>query len=254
MWTDLPTLLLLQSIAAQAALPPMPKRAHFVQTLCRSLILSHQNQITLSDNDGKPMGTVFESCGPVIGSCKYEGFNDVIVDQYTVKHPNAIFGACLYHDVQIEISATDGFNTVNQQLFANCKVTPFLCDETTGEIGQTNEVIMTEFPSGFTPVSINLQEYNKDSCPADQNFGDVISNAAGCNVITNTGITNVVVVPKPDMPSTCKLTLYDDNHCISSSNAEIGPITPGSNPSACIGPIRNSKGDTFEAKGAVLQC
>ncbi|KAF2258616.1 hypothetical protein CC78DRAFT_586931 [Lojkania enalia] len=257
MWTDLLlTLLLLQSIAVQSQLPPVPKSARFTQIVCNSATGSRNNQIALFDRDGKPLGAVDENCSLISGPCKVEGFSDITVGPYTVKHPGAIFGPCAYTDVEMEITATDGFNTVNQLLFATCKVSPFPCvgDPEKPTIGTLNEVIISEFPSDFKPTSIVLREYNKDGCPVDQNFGDEISNAAGCNLITNTGITNVVVIPKPDMPSTCVLTLYDDRNCFSTSNAEIGPITPGSDPSACIGPIRNSKGDVFEAKAAMLKC
>ncbi|PUU78293.1 hypothetical protein B9Z19DRAFT_1065161 [Tuber borchii] len=63
---------------------------------------------------------------------------------------------------------------------------------------------------------------------------------AGCNCIPNAGITNVVVFRKPDMLSTCVLTLYADANCLSNSNSKIGLITPASHPSACIGPIRDA--------------
>ena len=104
-------------------------------------------------------------------------------------------------------------------------------------------------------TSIVLGEYNADGCPPDQTFVDVISDAAGCNLINNAGINNVVVIPKPDMPATCILTLFGDKNCQSSTNARIGPITPASHPSACIGPIRGgSAGAIFEAKSATLVC
>ena len=259
MWTDLlPTLLLLQSIAVQAALPPMPKSAHFTQIVCPSVTGSRNNQIALFDAGGAPLpnGAVDENCSLISGPCKVEGFSNITVGPYTVVHPGAIFGPCVYKDVKMEITATDGFNTVRQQLFASCNVAPFAACGTPEKpiIGTLNEVVMSEFPSGFKPTSIVLREYNKDGCPADQNFSDQISNTAGCNLITNTGITNVVVVPKPDMPSTCVLTLFADTNCFSTGNAVLGPITPGSNPGSCIGPIRNQKGDVYEPKAAILKC
>lgn len=252
----LPTLLLLQSIMVRAQFPPMPKSAHFTQIACPSATAARNNQLALYDKDGKPLGAVNENCSAISRSCKVEGFSDVTIGPYTVKHSGAIFGPCAYHNLGIEITATDGSTTATQQLFATCKVVPFVCqiDEDRAVIGQLNEVVITEFPSDITPTSIILQEYNKDGCPADQNFGDQISNTVGCNLITNTGISNVIVIPKPDMPSTCILTLYDDMNCASTSNANIGPIAPGTDPSGCIGPIRNLNGDVFEAKGAMLKC
>ena len=257
MWTDLlPTLLLLQSIAAQAALPPMPKSAHFTQIVCPSVTGSRNDQIALFDKDGKSLGAVNENCSLISGPCKVEGFSDITVGPYTVQHPKAIFGPCAYKDLEVEIAATDGPITAKQKLFATCKVSSFLCasDPEKPILGTFNEVIMSEFPSDFKVTSIVLREYNKDGCPADQNFSDTISNTAGCNLITNAAITNVVVVPKLNMPSTCVLTLYADRSCFSTSNAEIGPITPGSDPSACIGPIRDSKGNAFVAQAATLKC
>jgi len=257
MWIDLlPTLLLLQSIAVQAQLPPMPKSARFTQVVCPSVTGSRNDQIALFDRNGKQLGAVNENCSLISGPCKVEGSSDISVGPYTVQHSKAVFGPCAYKDLEVEIAATAGFITAKQKLFATCHVASFLCP---GEpekliIGTINEVMMSEFPSDFKPTSIGLREYNKDGCPADQNFSDQISNTAGCNLITHTGITNVVVVPKPDMPSTCVLTLYSDTNCFSTSNAQIGPITPSSDPSACIGPIRNSAGNVFEAKAAILRC
>ena len=259
MWTDLlPTLLLLQSIAIQAALPPMPKSAHFTQIVCPSATGSRNNQIALFDAGGAPLpnGAVNENCSLISGPCKVEGFSNITVGPYTVIHPGAIFGPCVYKDVQMEISATDGFNTVRQQLFATCNVAPFAACGTPDQpiIGTLNEVIISEFPSDFKPTSVVLQEYNKDGCQSDQNLGDLISNTVGCKLITNTGITSVVVKPKPDMPLTCNLTLYADRDCISTSKAVLGPITPGSDLSACIGPIRNSAGRVFVPQAAILKC
>ena len=71
----------------------------------------------------------------------------------------------------------------------------------------------------------NFNKYNQDGCPADQIFADQISDTAGCHPISGTGITNVVVVPKPDMPSTCTLTLYSDTNCFTTSKTVLGPIT-----------------------------
>lgn len=256
MWTDvLPALLLLQSIAVQAQLPPMPKSAHFTQIVCSSVTGSRNNQLALFDKDRKPLGAVDEDCSITSGPCKVEGNGEIQIGPYTVKHPGAIFGPCVYTDLKMEITATNGFTTVAQQLYATCKVGPYLCgDDENPYIGQLNEVLISEFPSDLVPTSITLREYHKDGCPADQNFADHISNTAGCNLITNTAITNVVVVPKPDMPSTCNLTLFEDQNCLSTKNAVIGPITPGSDPSACIGPIRSSNGTLFQAKGALLRC
>ncbi|PUU78295.1 hypothetical protein B9Z19DRAFT_1065163 [Tuber borchii] len=255
MWTDLLlTLLLLQSIAVQAELPPMPKSAHFTSIVCPSIIGSRNNQIDLHDGDGKPLGLAHESCSLISGPCKVEGTSNITVGPYTVIHPGAVFGPCAYRDMVMQITATDGVNTARQLLFATCGVIPFVCDPERGIVGQVNEVRMSELPSA-PPTSIVLQEYNANGCPEDQDFGDQISNTAGCIPITNTGITNVVVVPKPDMPSTCILTLFADTNCFSdSSYALIGPIAPASHPSACIGPIRNPSGNLFEAKGATLHC
>ena len=256
MWTILlSTLLLLQSIAVQAELPPMPKSAHFIQIVCPSIIGSRTNQIELHDADGKPLDIEMESCSLISKPCKIEGSSNITVGPYTVIHPGAVFGPCAYHDMVMQITATDGLNTARQQLFATCGVTPIVCSPIpeNPSVGQINEVRMSEFPTAKL-TAISLREYNKDGCPADQNFGDQISNTAGCTPITNTGITNVVVVPKPDMLPTCVLTLYADTNCFSDSYALIGPIAPSSDPSACIGPIRDPKGDLFEAKSATLVC
>jgi len=256
MWTDLlPTLLLLQSIAVQAQLPPMPKSGLFTQIVCDSITQTHLNQIVLFDKDRKNLGTVAESCS-LISTCKLEGFSNITVGPYTVMHPRAFFGTCLYKNAQMEITATDGFNTVRQQLFATCELSPFQCQSGPDKpsVGELHEVKISEFPTDLKPTSIVLREYNKDGCPADQNFSDTISNTGGCSLITTPGITNVVVVPKPDMPSTCVLTLFADTNCFSSSNPQLGPITPGSNPGSCIGPLRNQNGDVFEPKAAMLKC
>ncbi|PUU81084.1 hypothetical protein B9Z19DRAFT_1062946 [Tuber borchii] len=142
-----------------------------------------------------------------------------------------------------------------RQLFATCRAGLVVCDGDSGTptIGQRHEVIIREAPN-FYPTSIGLREYNKDGCPTDQNFSDQISNQSEYNLISADFITNMVVDPKPNMLSTCILTLYADRNCFSPSNAKIGPITPRSNPSACIGPIRNWTGDVFEARSATLRC
>ncbi|PUU74183.1 hypothetical protein B9Z19DRAFT_1133743 [Tuber borchii] len=257
MWTYLlSTLLLLQSIAVQAQLPPRAKNGLFTQIACDSITQTRQNQLALFDGDHKPLpnGVVFESCSLISGPCKIEGFSNVTVGPYTVVHPNAIFGPCQYTDVPMEITTTDGFNTVRQQLFASCELSPFTCKTNPPSIGEVHEVKISEFPTDFKPISIVLKEYNKDGCPADQNLSDQISNTLGCNRITNPGITNVVVVPKPDMPSGCLLTLYSDANCFSTSNAVLGPITPGSSPGSCIGPLNDSKGNKFVAQAAILKC
>ena len=235
----------------------MPKNAHFTQIVCPSATGSRSNQISLQDGDRKPLpnGVVAESCS-LISPCKLEGLSNITVGPYTVVHPGAFFGSCLYKDLNVEVTATDGFNEVRQQLFATCKIAPFpACgaDPDNPILGTLNEVVMSQFPSDFKLTTITLREYNKDGCPADQHFEDNISNAAGCNGITNTGITNVVVVPKPDMPSTCLLTLHSESNCFGKS-AVLGPITPGSDPGSCIGPIRDSQGNLFEPKGAILRC
>ena len=259
MWTDLlPSLLLLQMIAVQLPqtiavevhLPPMPKSAQFTQIICSED--DRSNKIELFDGDGKPLRTVTEFCG---SGCSFGGTSNITLGPYTVIHPDVIFGHCTYKESRMEITATDGSYTAIEQLFATCKSGPIVCngDSRNATIGEINEVIMRESPN-FNLATIGLREYSKDGCPADQNFSNQISNQPDCNPITNTGITNVVVVPKPDMLSTCVLTLYADTNCFSPSNAKIGPITPSSNPSACIGPIRNSTGDVFEAKSATLRC
>jgi len=155
----------------------------------------------------------------------------------------------------MDITATDGSYTAIEQLLATCRAGPIVChgDSGTPTIGQLNQVIMRKAPN-FNQASIGLPEYNKDGCLADQTFAKQISNQPNCNLISGTGITNGVVVPTPNMLSTCVLTLYADTNCFSPSNANIGPITPSLNPSACIGRIRNSKGVVFEAKSASLRC
>jgi len=75
-----------------------------------------------------------------------------------------------------------------------------------------------------------------------------------CDIISNTGISNVLVVANDKLPSTCILTLYENKYCKGDSYAQIGPITPTSLPSACIGPIRNPAGELFGAKAASLKC
>ena len=257
MWTDgLPTLLLLHSIVLQAQFPSMPSSAHFTQTVCPSATGSRNDQIELFDSDGKQLGAINETCSPVSGPCKIEGSSDITIGPYTVKHPGAIFGPCVYKDGKMEITTSDKFNTLTQQLFATCKVGPFACagDPEKPTIGTLNEVIISEFPSDFKPTSVVLREYTGDGCEPDQNPGDLISNTVGCKLITNKGIVSVVVEPKPDMPSTCNLTLYADLDCISTSKAVLGPITPGSDLSACIGPIRNSTGGVFAPQAAILKC
>ncbi|PUU73409.1 hypothetical protein B9Z19DRAFT_1069011 [Tuber borchii] len=256
MWTGLlPTLLLLQSIVVQAQSPPIPKSVNFTQIICDGGTGSRNNQIELFDGDGEPLGAVNENCSLGSGTCKVEGLSDITVGPYTVNHPEAFFGPCTYKNTQIEITATDGEDViVKQQLFATCKSSKTLCEDDSGiPTGQLNEVIISEFSSTFKPTSIGLRGYNTNGCPAGQNVVKQISNTE-CTQIISTGITTVVVVPKLDMPSTCVLTLYSDTACFSTSNASIGPITPSSNPSVCIGPIRNLAGDLFEAKSAILIC
>ncbi|PUU76803.1 hypothetical protein B9Z19DRAFT_1129168 [Tuber borchii] len=102
-------------------------------------------------------------------------------------------------------------------------------------------------------VSVVLLEFGNEGCIRNPNVG-TISNFIGCNPIKSIGITKVVVLAHGDMPSTCILTLYADSNCLGTSKADIGPIFPTSKPSACIGPIQNSAGDLFEAKGATLIC
>ena len=120
MWIDLlPTLLLLQNIAVQAQLPPMPKSAHFTQIRCDGITQSRNNQIALFDGDGKSLGSAAEGCSLINPfPCKLEGLGNITVGPYIVSHPRAFFGACFYKDVKMEIIATDGINTVKQQLFA----------------------------------------------------------------------------------------------------------------------------------------
>jgi len=257
MWRVLlSALLLLQSIAVQAQLPPMPKSALFTQIACDGITRTRLNQLALFDTNHKNLGTVFESCSLISGPCKIEGFSNVTVGPYTVVHPNAIFGPCRYKNVQMEITATDGFNTVRQQLFATCELSPFLCQSSPDQpsVGELHEVKISEFPTDLEPTSIVLQEYNKNGCPADQKTFDEISNTGGCQQLTTSGITSVVVVLKPDMPSTCILTLFADTNCFSPNNPQLGPITPGSKPGSCIGPISNQNGTVFEPKAAMLKC
>ena len=109
-------------------------------------------------------------------------------------------------------------------------------------------------PDGFSIASFRLLGYNEDGCPTEPNLSANIQSIFVCNPITITGITKVVVVGDDKMPSTCILTLFADSLCLSTSSADIGPIFPTSRPSACIGPIRNSAGDVFEARGAILKC
>ena len=225
--------------------------------MCPSVTGSRKNQIALLDGNRKPLGAVDEDCSFISGPCKVEGLGNITAGPYTVVHPGAFFGPCTYKDAKMEITATDVFNTVREQLFATCKVAPFAAcpgDRDKPNIGLLYEVVMTQFPSDFRLTTFELQEYNKDGCQADQNFSDQISNAARCNGITNTGITNVGVVPRPDMPSTCLLTLHPDTNCFSPNDAVLGPITPGSNPGSCIGLIRDSKGNAFVPKAATLKC
>jgi len=230
----------------------MPKSAHFTQFVCKGTTGSRFSQIALLDGGGKPLGSVGENCSLSSEACNIEGLSDITVGPYTVNHPGAFFGNCKYQNSKMEITAMDGSNNAQQQLFATCKVGSTLCGEggIQPALGQFNEVIMSELPL----TTIGLREYNKDGCPADQNFSDQISDTAGCYSISGININNVVVVPTPDMPSTCILTLYADINCQSESNAKIGPIAPSSNPSACIGPIRNPKGDLFTAGSAMLVC
>ncbi|PUU73833.1 hypothetical protein B9Z19DRAFT_1134355 [Tuber borchii] len=257
MWTDLlPTLLLLLSIAVQAQLPPMPKSALFTQIACDSITQTRLNQLALFDANHKNLGTVFESCSLISGPCKIEGLGNITVGPYTVVHPGAFFGTCLYKNVQIEITATDGFNTVRQQLFATCELSPFLCQSAPDKptVGELHEVKISEFPVDFEPTSVVLQEYNRTGCLSDQDTFDEISTTGGCQLLTTPGITSVVVVPKPDMPSTCILTLFADTNCFSPNNPQLGPITPGSNPGSCIGPILNQNGTVFVPQAATLKC
>ena len=109
-------------------------------------------------------------------------------------------------------------------------------------------------PTDSSINSVILLGYNLNGCPTVPNFGANIRSIIGCNPITNTGITNVVVITNEELPPTCVLTLYADSDCLGTSSAEIGPILPISHPSACIGPIRNPAGELFVAKGATLDC
>ncbi|PUU74886.1 hypothetical protein B9Z19DRAFT_1156178 [Tuber borchii] len=118
--------------------------------------------------------------------------------------------------------------------------------------GQIPNPAPTGVPVGNTIV---LLGYNKDGCPGDVTPASQISDTTSCNFINGIGISNVKVLPIPDMPPTCILTLYADTNCLSNSNAKIGPIAPApAHFSACIGPIRDPSGAIFEAKGATLQC
>ena len=105
MWPDLffPTLLLLQSIAVQAQLPPMPKSALFTQIACDSITQTRLNHLALFDTNHKSLGTVFESCSLISGPRKLEGFSNITAGPYTVMYPRAFFGVCLYKNAQIEI-------------------------------------------------------------------------------------------------------------------------------------------------------
>lgn len=256
MWTYLlPTLLLLQSIAVQAQSLPPAKFAQFTQIICPSITGSRQNQLAIYDKDHNSLATYTETCSILpISKCNLQGLSDVTLAQYTVMHPNAFFGYCEYKDLEVKISVTEGSQTETQVLYARCGSTPFPCEGTSTDLGTINQVIMREFPSTHQPTSIFLKEYNQDGCPADQNFGDEISNSAGCVPLTNTGSTHVVVVPKPDMPSSCVLTLYADASCFAPTQLNIGPITPGSDPGSCIGPIWDLGERKFEAKSAMLNC
>ena len=255
MWTNLlPVLLLLQSIAVQAQLPTAPKSADFTQIVCPSITQSRTNQISLKDGNGNPLGAVVETCSLISGPCKVEGFGNITVGPYTVVHPNAIFGPCTYTNVQMEITATDGFNVLRQPLFATCEVSPFTCNSDPPTIGEVHEVKMTQFPSDVVPTSITLLEYTQNGCPAGQSSSDTISNTAGCVQITTPGVTSVQIVPTPKMQSTCILTLFADTNCFSPNNPQLGPIAPGSSPGSCIGPISNQNGTVFEPKAAILKC
>ena len=114
---------------------------------------------------------------------------------------------------------------------------------------------VTPTPSA-SPIlnSVLIQGFNTDGCPREPRVGANILTTIGCNPIGVTGITTVMVYANEKMPPTCILTLYADSQCIGASRADIGPIFPTSRPSACIGPIRDSNGDVFEAKAAHLQC
>ena len=102
-------------------------------------------------------GAVRENCSLSSEACNVESLSDITVGPYTVNHTAAFFGYCTYQNLKIEITATDGFNKTQQQLFATCKVGSTLCGEDSGPrfLGQFNEVIMRELP--FT--SIGLQKY-----------------------------------------------------------------------------------------------
>ena len=110
----------------------------------------------------------------------------------------------------------------------------------------------------FGTKYITLKGYTKDGCQGEPDIDTTITYVSSCNAITSTdvspGITNVIVVAQDKLPSTCILTLYDDKYCRGDGYAQIGPITPTSNPSACIGPIRNPAGNLFGARAAGITC
>ncbi|PUU76800.1 hypothetical protein B9Z19DRAFT_1066336 [Tuber borchii] len=101
---------------------------------------------------------------------------------------------------------------------------------------------------------IGLKGFNQDGCQTASDFDLSISGGASCRTVSSTGVTNVVVVANDKLPSTCILTLYEDKDCKGDSYAQIGPIAPTSNPSACIGPIKNPAGALFRAKAAAMKC
>ena len=115
---------------------------------------------------------------------------------------------------------------------------------------------LTKTPRFFNIPFIELRGFNQDGCQTQQNISTSILRVTSCSPIasSNTGITNVVVVANDQLPSTCILTLYADSNCGGTSSANIGPIFPSSNPSACVGPIRDSAGNLFQAKSAILNC
>lgn len=121
-------------------------------------------------------------------------------------------------------------------------------------IGVVHEVRMEEIPSTVPRTSVDLREFNKDNCPADQNFGDEISSVGGCQWLSNTGISSVRVRPQAaDMPSNCYLTLFEDRQCFSQNNAVIGPIKPGTQVGDCTA-VKNVDGVGFVAQAAILRC
>ncbi|PUU78297.1 hypothetical protein B9Z19DRAFT_1127007 [Tuber borchii] len=103
-----------------------------------------------------------------------------------------------------------------------------------------------------SPKWIELKGFSKDGCQEELDFDATIDES--CRIISSTGITNVVVVARDSLPSTCILTLYADDDCKGDSYAQIGPITPTSVPSVCIGPIQNPAGELFGAKAASIKC